>query len=482
MINQWLTARRIWRYPIFLLVASVISYAGSIAGGDGLFDAMGMPLFSDFSAQQTAGRIALDGDIGRLYDLQHQHAVQQEILAYQRPEYLNIFISPPIAAFLYVPFAHLPYLPAAAIWTAVSVAALLVSLRTIWPLVPEFHTVGLGKVALVAFSAPPVIECLQTGQDSLIVLLIMCLGVRALAGRHEAKAGAVLGLGMFKPQLFILFPVLFIAQRRWRALGAYSAVGIGMVLISVALLGGQGGVLDYVELLRSDSYLTGIVELGGWNMQSIAPLLRGIVPRPWHMPMELTIVLGGAWTVWVMARRHALSPGRRSHRELRLYAATVLIAALVSPHFFLYDGSILVLPAMLLLSAPGVSPRMGVGFSALYGGLMLAPAIHTAAARMPATPGRIIDTQWSVLIMLGLVTWVWNDRWQTSPVAHGDNHAWPVTGTRVSQISKPETRVARSIRARSRSLFAGPSGGRGRLGCRSSCTCGPRRRGDAGPS
>jgi hypothetical protein len=37
---------------------------------------------------------------------------------------------------------------------------------------------------------------------------------------QNGAAGAWAALGLFKPQLFFLFPVLFLVSRRWRALGS----------------------------------------------------------------------------------------------------------------------------------------------------------------------------------------------------------------------------------------------------------------------
>jgi hypothetical protein len=87
----------------------------------------------------------------------------------------------------------------------------------------------------------------------------------------------------------------------------------------------------------------------------------------------------------------------------------VLLAALTDPHFFLYDCAILIIPAALLLGAPTVLEHARAGFAALYVLLTFAPALHSAAMRLPDAM-RFIDTQWSVLVMIGILIPIWRQQ------------------------------------------------------------------------
>ena len=89
-----------------------------------------------------------------------------------------------------------------------------------------------------------------------------------------------------------------------------------------------------------------------------------------------------------------------------MYAATVLVTAVADPHFFLYDCTILLVPALLLLAVPTGRAFPRVGFAAIYVALAFAPALHEATKRMPGAFA-ILDTQWSVLVMAGLLAWIW---------------------------------------------------------------------------
>ena len=73
--------------------------------------------------------------------------------------------------------------------------------------------------------------------------------------------------------------------------------------------GRPGWIPAYIELLRSDIYRIGIADLGGWNMQSLAALLRDVTPLGLRTPVELLILIAGAGLVFG-------SPGVNRDRQL----------------------------------------------------------------------------------------------------------------------------------------------------------------------
>src|SRR5205807_5742550 len=110
----------------------------------------------------------------------------------------------------------LPYVVAAGCWIALSVVMLLASLQLLWPLIPSLHTFGRARVFMIALSAEPVLELLGDGQDSAVALLIAVGGLRLLLAKRDLLGGVVIGLGVFKPQLFLLLPVVLALERRWK--------------------------------------------------------------------------------------------------------------------------------------------------------------------------------------------------------------------------------------------------------------------------
>lgn len=397
-----LTPKRVVHYPLLLLIASFGIYAVSMVAGEFPFDTLERPFTTDFSARMAGGRIALNGDLHRLYQADHQWEVQQDLLGNQNPDYLNLFISPPVDALIYAPFALMPYFPAALLWLICSIVFLLLSLRLLWPLVPALHRFRFRHIAIISLSAPPVVNCLQSGQNALLTVLVFSASIRCLVTGKDIAGGVVLGLGMYKPQLVILFPVVLLVQRRWRALASFTGVSALLTAISVTVLG-WSGVRDYLALLSSDVYLYGIAEAGSWNMQSLAPVLRSIAPQSAWRIVDGLILLGGIALLALVSHKGRIAGRTGPQAELQLYGFTILVTALVDPHFFIYDCSILLLPALLLIASNPISDGIKVTVAALFLFTMAAGPLHLLASRVPVAVS-IVDTQWSVLPII-LMTW-----------------------------------------------------------------------------
>jgi hypothetical protein len=383
--------------------------------GHGPIDGFGNPFAVDFTAQITAGKIALSGNIANLYDVGLQRDVQRAILPELDSDYLNIFISPPIVGYVYAPFALLPYIPAALIWTCFSIGFFLVGLRLFWPLAGSLRAHGFRRLAIVAFSVPPVVECIQSGQDATLSFLILAAGLRLHSARRDGLAGIVLGLGMYKPQLFLLFGVYFISRRRWLSVAGFAAAGSTLALASVALIG-LDGIPIYLRLLTSDLYVRGIAEPLNWNMQSLVAIVLSCSPRHLRLVIYGTFLMLGSLAAWFCCRSHSTDWLRQREHDARLFAGTILATALIDPHFFLYDCTILVLPALVLLAESRVAALTRTMVAAIYILTLFAPVLHKAAA-FPV-PLNVIDTQWSVAPIAVLLVIAWRKPRLTTPATH----------------------------------------------------------------
>src|SRR5207249_8227627 len=137
-----------------------------------------------------------------------------------------------------VPFAVLDLVPSFAAWTLVSIMALATA---VWL---ALGMVGLRDrwrtIACIVFGFGPVYLGLVGGQNSSLALLLYVLVYRALSRGRQREAGVWAALGLFKPQLFLVFPLLFVVSRRWGALGAYCVVAALLGSVSLALVGVDG--------------------------------------------------------------------------------------------------------------------------------------------------------------------------------------------------------------------------------------------------
>ncbi|GIW04545.1 MAG: hypothetical protein KatS3mg059_1165 [Thermomicrobiales bacterium] len=233
--------QRVLLYAAALCLVTLIPYAAAVVSdvAHGAFPVgnSGAPVGGDLPSHLLGGRLFLHGDLHRLYDLDYQRQFWQ---AWLPTADFNPYVSPPFMTAVYAPLAALPYALALAIWTAISVTSLVLSIRLLWPLLPDLHRFGQRTLLGHLLVAPPVLYVLFGGQDSAVSLLLLTGGLRLLLGGQEIAAGALLGLGVYKPQLFVVIPLLFLVQRRWRALGGWGAVAGGLTLISMVMVGSQG--------------------------------------------------------------------------------------------------------------------------------------------------------------------------------------------------------------------------------------------------
>jgi hypothetical protein len=352
--------------------------------GTGITDWDGNRRGADFLTHYTAGRMVLAGDSRHLYDPPVQAAAQEAALGapLDRP---SPFLLPPAAALLFAPFALLPYSVAAILWVVVTVALMAFSLRQVWPLSPLRGRVPGAFAALALAGTFPVGMNLIGGNNAALWLTIYALGARYLLTGRVVAAGLVLGFGALKPQLFLAVPVLFVVQRRWRALGTFAGVATLLATVSLMLIG-PAGAREYIAVLTSDTYRDEIAIPNAWRMLSLPAFARSIVPGGNDLITVAIVIAGLALLGWAI--RYASLP--------TAYAATVLVSVAIDPHCFLYDGLVLAVPILLRAGGPG----WGAPSWALATLWLLTWAV---SFRTPPTPGSVGAVPWVVLPLLALL-------------------------------------------------------------------------------
>ena len=194
----------------------------------------------DFLNLYTGASLARDGVFAGMHAPEVQLQREQEY-APQLKE-LVPFVRPPFYALFLAPLAWLPFGPAFWAWLGVQAAVLIGTWA--W----AFRRWGTDALIFGSMYLPTALG-IAHGQDCVLILAIV-LGVYALADRERHfLSGMVLGAGLIKFHLFLLWPIMLLIQRRWRMLaGACAAVTLE-VLASLALAG-PGGIAKYVALLR----------------------------------------------------------------------------------------------------------------------------------------------------------------------------------------------------------------------------------------
>jgi hypothetical protein len=259
----------------------------------------------------------------------------------------------PVFAFVLRPLARLPYRTAYYVWQALSFTA-LVGFVALWP------GGGRGLLLLAAFWSFPLMANFVNAQDVTFLLLFL-----VLAWRYHASspwvAGISFGLCALKFHLFLLVPVLLIAQRKWRILGWAAATLLVLLGASTA-----------VSTSHWIPQFIGIAFTSGANPYDYAmPNLHALVyGLPHALQWEL---LGDAFVAAMVAWLAS-----RSGFSLAL-GATLIGGLLVSHHAYFSDALVL-LPALLIVirEVNSTTPR-------LLAGVLLSPLPFLVYPRVPFT-------------------------------------------------------------------------------------------------
>ncbi|RSK33022.1 DUF2029 domain-containing protein [Rhodovulum iodosum] len=287
----------------------------------------------DFIAFYAAGKLAAAGQATAAYDM-----------AYLRETYMGVL--PGVDGYIgwyyppsyFLPFhflSGLPYFGALALWLGATAAAFVVAVR---PLIRS------AREAWVVAAAPPLFYNMFDGQNGFLTAALMVWLYRALPARPVA-AGVALGLLAVKPHLALLFPVLLIAWRQWRALAAAAATVAATTLVSAGLYGPEPWVVFFTENLNGLSRLH--LDAQVFQITRISSPLSFALSLGWNATAARALQIGFAAAVVAVL---VLLVRRGADRRL-VFAVTAVAAVPVAPHNFLYDWVILVLPMLILWRA-----------------------------------------------------------------------------------------------------------------------------------
>lgn len=386
--DQLLTRERLTVYPCLLLLAWLATFTASLVVGQA-------ELLPDFAARWTAGHLVVSGDVGSLYDPGVQSKVQAKAL---RRTSLSWFVSPPFVAVLFAPLGALPYGLACILWSAVSVGALVWAMFLLKPLAPVHLRNNWHLALLIGAACAPTLELLGSGQDTSLIVLAVVAGMRMLRSGQPGLAGAVLALGLVKPHLIFLVPVLLLLRRQWHALAGFASTGAALLGLGWALVGSKG-MATWLSVPFTPLYVSEVTQGQAWKSTSLSALLIGVAPSadPWWNTMATLAGMGA-----VIAGLAVLVKFRGRTVSTRDWGILLLTTCVASPHVMLYDV-VLAVPAVLVTPARDWDASLRVRLAATFALLWLMSPLHAVALGLPS-PAGALDAPWAALGLLLL--WV----------------------------------------------------------------------------
>ena len=309
---------------------------------------MGRPLGGDFVEFYAIGRILNSYEAFRIYDLQLAVGLQHATLPSMAETQMLVFGHAPYVAYLFRPFAALPYTWAYLAWLAFSASLYVMSLFLLFRssnLPREHRKTGL---LLAVSSVPFILETWIGGQLSVVVFFAWALFFYFRHKNRMFLAGIALSLALFKPTLLVLPAAMLLCGRRWRTLGGLSAGAFALALVSIKMVGLRGCHAWIDTLLFLARMNAGPGEV--WHLAKYVDIMSFFHLLVRNAPV-LTGILSSVIGVAVFAMLAAVwfRPPARAHQpeEDLLWAATLCFTLVVNAYAPIYD-SILVVSAVVL--------------------------------------------------------------------------------------------------------------------------------------
>ena len=360
------------RPPLWLAAAAVAAFwAATYDVATWLVQFARQPIHPDFRIFYVAAQAGVRYGWPSIYDLAKLRALSASFPAGQT--YINEqlpFINPPLLAWLIAPLTALPVPIAFALWSALSLAALLWA----WQIAAPYAGLRKAALLLLALALWPVLDAFYFGQPSLIVLALVATAWWFCLRNQPLAAGAALAVATgLKPHVVILVPFALAAAGHYRVFLAWAGACVVLAAAFVFTLGADG-LSNWWQVL-----LYGQTDTGQWRYT--LAFVAGTGP----LSYGLELLQGVA----------ALVIARRARANLNVVLAAGLVGSLaLAFHLHQYDYIGLVLAAWLILrTSPPLWHRLW---------LLAGVASMQALSVGQPVPQLVWDAGW--LVILGLAT------------------------------------------------------------------------------
>lgn len=325
-------------------------------------DAQGRPLPIDFLEVWVAGKSVLAGIPTAPYDWHFHHTMQVAAVGHPFKGFLGWHYPPPFL-FVAAGLALLPFAAAFVSWLVLTVGFFSWSMAGI---------AGRVEAVWLGLAFPPVLANFYAGQNGCLSAALIG-GALLLMEARPAAAGVLLGLLTYKPQLGLLFPIVFLLGKRWRVLSFATATALCGIIVSYLIL----GIAPFHAFLHYLPQTSGAILANGsagWNkLQTVYGLVRwigGSNNEAWIIHVGISFV-AMTCTILIWSRPEVSSAEK---------AATLALGCVVAtPYLYFYDLPILAVSLAFLFKDRAFDP-----------------------------------TEWTVVILVDLV--LLSFMWQTSPV------------------------------------------------------------------
>lgn len=327
------------RYPYFIGGALWISWLVSQLIGPGFTDAAGHLIGTDFVAFYTAGKILLLDRASDLYDLELAKEIQQPL--YNAPtDNFNPYLNPPFYAWLFIPFAQLPYPWSPILWMAVNLVFLWVGLKFL-------NVQRVLPIFLIILTWQPSFAAISFGQNAFLSFFLISLVFALWKKKMPFASGLAAGVLLYKPQLLIGIGLLWLLgwRKNWRALAGLSVTGI--LLTGLSLLFMPEATYQYI--FYTQKIAANLMTVEGfpiWNAHAVQAFWIALFPGQKVLAQLLYAICAITGILyWLKFLR------KEPENTVLQFGAAVCLTVWVTPYMMIYDWVLLLIPAVLFWQA-----------------------------------------------------------------------------------------------------------------------------------
>ncbi|AVF41144.1 hypothetical protein AL486_16645 [Pandoraea apista] len=324
----WLTRERVVVYSAALLLCQLL-VLGIWAVRWMLHEPGVPPMGVDFRVFWSASYLSLHDSPMAAFDLLKIADVEDSMF----PGHYAPWVYPPTFQLLVYPLALLPYALSYVSFCAFGLACMLLAFP------PEGKRGSLPWVAVAAF--PGIWIATAHGQNSL-VSAALAAGALGLLERRPYLAGICAGMLTFKPQLAVLFPLLFVCGRHWRALLAMTVSAMLFVTVSTLIF----GIPLWLRFFEAAAWFNATVidNVSGGVMRAMPSVFATVRRLGGSVPVAYTVHAVVAIPVVLATLRLWARKARFDARA----AAAVIATLMIQPYILYYDLAWLLLPIVYL--------------------------------------------------------------------------------------------------------------------------------------
>jgi hypothetical protein len=345
------------------LILLTVAFATNVKGKT----IFGPYLGADFGAYYIAGKIFNEHGPQRIYDAAlHNQLYLTEFPWAPRDSQLYYANAP----FFITPFtvlARLPYAWAYLCWLLFSLLLYLAGFSLVWKALPEIPRDAWRVGVLLALSFMPfLVECLAGGQTSAVGFFCLALAITLERRGNYFLSGLALSLCAYKPTLLLLVVPMLLITGRYVTLVGFAAGAALLSLISLLLVGWQGGVGFINTLLYFTSASTTAASgLRSWKYVDINSFFRLLVVGGTSLRWILTALVFLAVTPFLVMRWWK-SDLKDSADSNLVWAMTLAWTPALNLYMGMYDATVVVLSAMLatdFLYRESANPKTALSFN-----------------------------------------------------------------------------------------------------------------------